>query len=206
MSGDANGTWLALLGVGVVCAAGVVTKRGSRAPVPIAELTVDQLGLLSDWYNAWGDAQVAQIEARLGVDPHDYAEEDIRREQNRRKYVILGQLFGGNVGSNADWIDNAWHIGPSHTPNRVGGDYYVIEDEDEDDSWRILRRWHVGEPQEQAAAKAAAQAAGQQFDGYNDYIQEVAAFTSFEVLLAHLRVNIDTYRPRIWIGRSQPQR
>ena len=208
MSGFSNsdGTWLALLAVGAVGVAGVARRRGSRA---LADLTDDQLVMLRQYGRA-GPHEWDEIQTRLrtsGVDSDDYMEEQVWREQDRRKHVILGRMFGGNVGNNADWIDSAWHVGPGNDPNRVGGDYYVVEDEDNEDTWWIARRWYVGgEPQEQAAAKAAAQAAGQQFYDDNDYIQEVATFTSFEALMAHLRANLESYRPRQWLGASKPQR
>lgn len=35
-------------------------------------------------------------------------------------------------GLNADWCVSAWHLGPSTTPNRTDGDYYLLDDEDGD--------------------------------------------------------------------------
>lgn len=46
-------------------------------------------------------------------------------------------------GLNADWIFQAYHLGPSSEPNRVSGDLYVFHDEDADDdsaSFQLFRR------------------------------------------------------------------
>jgi len=34
-------------------------------------------------------------------------------------------------GLNADWNCDAWHLGPSATPNMNSGDFYILEDEEQ---------------------------------------------------------------------------
>lgn len=209
--GNTDGSWLALFAVGAVSAVGAYTaavarRRGSRG---VEDLTDEQLALLYELGRAPIHMQ-AGLQARLqasGIDPYEYGETQVRGEQVARKRRVLNDLFGPHVGENADWIDLAWHIGPGHHPNSVSGDYYIIEDEYGDDDWRILRRWHLGvEPQDEQAAKAAAQAAGQQYDPGNDYIQEIAVFDNFEALMAYLRDHLEEWRPRRWLGTSAPGR
>lgn len=52
-------------------------------------------------------------------------------------------------GVNADWIDRAWHLGPSDQPNRVSGDYYILVDDAEDGNLFTLVRREIDETHEQ---------------------------------------------------------
>ena len=47
-----------------------------------------------------------------------------------------------NVGLNADWSCTAYHFGPSATPNRTDGDVYVLDNEDDDRTYSVVRRWY----------------------------------------------------------------
>lgn len=47
------------------------------------------------------------------------------------------------AGLNADWSSPAWHLGPSNDPNRVDGDYYIVEDEDQGDNFFLFQYFPV---------------------------------------------------------------
>ncbi len=43
-------------------------------------------------------------------------------------------------GLNADWVDAAWHLGPSKRANATDGDYYLLQDENK---FSIVQRFYV---------------------------------------------------------------
>lgn len=85
---------------------------------------------------------------------------DIRRALAARNLPLR------SCGLNADWSVMAWHLGPSAIPNRTSGDLYLLEDEEDESSFTLVRRHIVGEDS---------------LDG-NDEIVEIA-WGSLEVVL-----------------------
>jgi hypothetical protein len=171
-------------------------RRGSRQ-VPIKQLSDDQIAMLDALERA-GPHEWDEIQTRLrldGIDPNDYGDIEIYKQIGRRKEATLNAMFGGDVGLNADWSLSAWHLGPSDSPNSTTGDYYILEYEHDDDSWGIVRRWYVGISPAQDALAAQAYGDPQEFDAYNDYVEEIASFDSFKALLEHLGQNMRTYKP-----------
>ena len=59
-----------------------------------------------------------------------------------------------NVGLNADWSCSAYHFGPSPTPNTTAGDVYVLDNEDDDRTYSVVRRWYSVEPANHASLLA----------------------------------------------------
>jgi hypothetical protein len=43
--------------------------------------------------------------------------------QKAAQYGLTAQ----RCGNNADWADEAWHLGPSDEPNLTEGDYYIMD-------------------------------------------------------------------------------
>ena len=52
---------------------------------------------------------------------------------------------GFRCGLNADWCVEAWHFGPTGTPNQHSGDYYILdlEDPDDADAFELVRRFYA---------------------------------------------------------------
>lgn len=77
-------------------------------------------------------------------------------------------------GLNADWIDDAWHVGPSSEANVNGGDFYVLDDSDYG-VWLVVRRFYVDDDYAGISDEHRAIWA----DGANDAIPELGEFASF---------------------------
>lgn len=82
-----------------------------------------------------------------------------------------------NIGLNADWNCTAYHFGPSPTPNTTDGDVYVLDNEDDDRTYSVVRRWYSGEPANYASLrtwpKGGAWTATVQWLGPDDTIAQV---------------------------------
>lgn len=78
---------------------------------------------------------------------------------------------GALCGLNADWISRTWHFGPGPLPNETSGDYYIfdLEDDDNDDSFALVRRYCY-------------------HDGLNDEIETVAEGSAEAMLAAVLAI------------------
>lgn len=127
-----DGRGLALGAVGLLALAGLAGRRGgaNRRPSAAQLATAKQQWrghqqALADW---WEQGEIAQ-------EP-----ESASRLENR----LIRALFGvHNVGENADWIDPAFHLGPSEKANVTSGDVYLLNEED--GGWTVLRLWFVGD-------------------------------------------------------------
>ena len=86
-----------------------------------------------------------------------------------------------SVGLNADWSVSAWHVGPSFSPNRIGGDIYILEDEEADEpTYLLVRRWYVDDGYEVGKQYLGLPEEYREWaDGANDAIVELGSFSSF---------------------------
>jgi hypothetical protein len=49
---------------------------------------------------------------------------------------------GSSCGLNADWSVSAWHFGPSSDVNKTDGDFYILDAEDGDHTFELVRRFY----------------------------------------------------------------
>ena len=113
--------------------------------------------------------------------PSCYAEELWEKRESEVR-ELARQLGLPPVGLNADWSVSAWHAGPSSRPNRVGGDVYVLEDEEaHEPSFLVVRRWYVDPSDDPDGPGYTGMPAKYRewADGHNDAIVEIANFTTF---------------------------
>lgn len=76
-----------------------------------------------------------------------------------------------NVGGGADWINDAYHLGPSARPNQTSGDLYLIADEDNDARFHLVRRYYLSDDSDYPGAPAdLVRSRRDLFDGYNDVV------------------------------------
>ena len=109
-------------------------------------------------------------------------DEEDWEKRDREVRELARQLGLPPVGLNADWSVSAWHAGPSSRPNRVGGDVYVLEDEEaHEPSFLVVRRWYVDPSDDPDGPGYTGMPAKYRewADGHNDAIVELANFTTF---------------------------
>lgn len=47
-------------------------------------------------------------------------------------------------GLSADWVVQAWHLGPSDEPNKNDGDWYLVDDETGDEkTYSLVQRFYT---------------------------------------------------------------
>lgn len=61
-------------------------------------------------------------------------DEDVRRALKAQGLPVRA------CGLNADWNVQAWHLGPSDTPNMNDGDLYLLDNESDAGTFSVVRR------------------------------------------------------------------